>query len=374
MAQLRDQRADSAQIQFPKVFSFFENPEGALDGLGKLALAIRDHASVSIDQSDCEVIDLGAQSVASALVQDAKRTQHVQVRGNWPRAPEVKQAVDAAGLVRAAMPGKKIPTGFLVFDLTRGMIHKKSASSDPKSRVTTRIVDHFDKCLGRYRVHLSSSGHKRLADLVSEALGNAEDHTRGQDWWVAAYLHDAGEGAYGDFHITIFNFGESIGDTMKSLPDDNPARDQLLKMLSAHRRKWLGGGVDEEVTRTVLALQEHVSRLRGPEQPDRGQGTVEMIRFFYELGAPAGGGVQRRMCVVSGGVWVLFDGTYQLQQTAQGRIIAFNPENNLLQPPDPAHVRKLKRRFPGTLITMQFSLHQDHLRNLTGEHRADGNP
>ena len=369
-AGLANQKARSAQVRFPKVFSFFDDPEGALKALGELALSIRDHPLVSIDQRDCETIDLGAQSVASALVQDARRTQRKNIRGNWPRSPEVKQVVDAAGIVRAVLPNKALPKGFYVFYLTRGM-SQGGPQTDSKSRVTTGLVRHFDKCLSRYSVRLTDSGIKRLADLVSEALGNAEDHTPKQDWWVAAYLHEVEGKAYGDFHITIFNFGESIGDTMKNLSADNPGREWLQRIMSAQRGKWFGG-VDEEVTRTVFALQEHVSSLRGAAQPDRGQGSVEMLTFFYELGTPKGGDVPRRMCIISGTTYILFDGTYRLQKSSEGKTIAFNKENDLLRPPDGGYVRKLKRRFPGTLITMQFPLHRDYLLTLTGEHRTDG--
>jgi hypothetical protein len=371
-AQLEEQPSRSSTVRFPRTFSLFEDPDGALKILGDLALAIRDHRGVSIDQQACVTIDLGAQSVAAAMVMDARRTHHATVRGNWPQADKVRQVVAAAGIVRAAVPGKAVPPGFLVFNLTRGTSQRLGPLGDRKGRVTTGLVTHFDSSLKRYGARLTDDGKRRLADLVSEALGNAEEHTRQMDWWVAAYLHEEAEGQYGDFHITIFNLGESIGDTMKDLSNDNPARTQLQQMIAAQRGGWFRSGSEEDVTRTVLALQEHVSRLRGAAQPDRGQGTVEMIQFFYDLGAPKTGDVARRMCIISGRTFILFDGKYQLKKSSAGRQIAFNKDNDLLQPPDAGYVRKLKRRFPGTIITMEFELHRDYLLSLTGEHRTHG--
>jgi hypothetical protein len=371
-AGLKEQKSRSSHVRFPKVFSLFEDSEAALGALGELALAIRDHSSLFIDQGDCEDVDLGALSMAAALVQDAKRTYYRVIRGNWPRSPKVSQAVDAAGIVRVALPNKVMPAGFLVFPLSRGSSQRGSAYTDNKSRVTTRLVSHFDECLAHYDVRLTDSAKKRLADLVSEALGNAEEHTQRKDWWVAAYLHEEKEKQYGDFHITIFNLGESIGDTMKDLPSDNPARGKLDEIIRAHSGKWYKRGVDQDLLRTIFALQEHVSRLRGEKQPDRGQGSVEMIAFFYDLGTPKGGDVPRRMCVISGSTFILFDGTYRLTSGKEGREIAFNKENDLLRPPDSRYVRKLNRRFPGTVITMEFPLHKQYLLALTGEHRING--
>jgi hypothetical protein len=354
------------------VFSFFEDPEGALAALGELALAIRDHSAIYVDQGDCEDVDLGALSMSAALVQDAKRTYYTAIRGNWPRSPKVSQAVDAAGIIRVALPNKAMPPGFLVFPISRGTSQRGSAYTDSKSRVTTRLVSHFDECLSHYEVRLTDSGKKRLADLVSEALGNAEEHTYRKDWWVAAYLHEGKQKHYGDFHITIFNLGESIGDTMKDLPEDNPARQKLETIIRAHSGKWYKKGVDQDLLRTVFALQEHVSRLRGEKNPDRGQGSAEMISFFYDLGTPTGGEVPRRMCILSGSTFILFDGTYRLTQGKEGRTIAFNKDNDLLRAPDSRYVRKLNRRFPGTVITMEFPLHKHYLLALTGEHSING--
>src|SRR6185503_1530155 len=47
-----DQKSGSATVRFQKVFSFFEDPDAALKTLGEMALAIRQHPLVSVDQQD----------------------------------------------------------------------------------------------------------------------------------------------------------------------------------------------------------------------------------------------------------------------------------------------------------------------------------
>jgi hypothetical protein len=228
-------------------------------------------------------------------------------------------------------------------------------------------VNYFNRCLGQYGFLLTDQGVASLAKLISEALGNAEEHSGKKDWWVSAYLHQDEESSYGDFHITIFNLGPSIADTLRTLPEDSWIKPDLEEILTAQRVGKVGGG-DDETVRTVLALQEHVSRLRGPLDRDRGQGTVDMIDFFYELGGLERGSGRPRMCILSGHIHILFDGTYRLEVTERGKRIAFNRDRDLRRPPDPKYVRRLPRRFPGTLISLRFYLDPRHLSQLTGEY------
>lgn len=46
------------------------------------------------------------------------------------------------------------------------------------------------------------------------------------------------------------------------------------------------------------------------------------------------------------------------------KIIAFNEENDLEKPPDEKFVRHLPLKFPGTLVSLRFILHQDHLKRV----------
>jgi len=88
-----------------------------------------------------------------------------------------------------------------------------------------------------------------------------------------------------------------------------------------------------------------------------------MIETFQGLSGDRFG--TAKMCVMSGRTHILFDGKYKMKRTSQGRIVAFNEDNDLSRLPDRQYVRHIDEGFPGTLISLQFFLDQEYLREIS---------
>jgi hypothetical protein len=210
---------------------------------------------------------------------------------------------------------------------------------------------------------LTPDGAEYLSKLVSEVLGNAEEHSGHSYWWVCAYLRMAQpERRFGDCHITMFCFGKTLAQSLQELPEGSLLRGRVSRLVERHRRKGLfGRGWEPDDLWTLYALQEGVSRYNvGVEKVgDRGNGTADMIEFFQQLGQSVEGSARPIMCVLSGRTHMVFDGRYRIevQEAESGekrRIIALNEQNDLEIPPDPSCVKRLARRFPGTMISLNF--------------------
>ena len=52
--------------------------------------------------------------------------------------------------------------------------------------------------------------------------------------------------------------------------------------------------------------------------------------------------------------------------TGERQIIAFNKENDIYQKPDRTYVRRIKERFPGTIISLRFYLDGRYIRKQSG--------
>jgi hypothetical protein len=177
----------------------------------------------------------------------------------------------------------------------------------------------------------------------------------------------------GECHIVIFNYGPSIYDTLCA-PEVSPKLLEDLHKLSDHHetrgalsRKILSrkSPLTEECLWTLYALQDRVSRFNGqPGKPDRGAGTVKLIEFFEQLA----GNAPMRMCILSGGAYILFDGKHRIKPMKVGaeelKVIAFNEDNDIWQAPDPQYVRQLKVGFPGTVISIRLTLDPNVLERL----------
>ncbi|MCS4190700.1 hypothetical protein GGP51_002183 [Salinibacter ruber] len=375
-------RVNKREVKFPDCFSFIENPDETVDTLYQVVDACSSgaHKPVRLDQDRCEIIDYGAEAVACAIGKAASDAYAVKLKGRYPENRAAKEAVMAAGLPKHL--GVELPDlpHFKPFELYHG---RKNVSdwghrSNENERTVTDFIKYINHCLSEYGYALTESGGKHIARLTSEVINNCEDHSGRGDWWVGGYMRMNQNEMFGDCHVCIFNFGDTIYETIKDIPKDTNTYKSIKSLINKHcggkQIPIVGGGFGEEQLWTLYALQQGVSRFKGDEEGtgiDRGQGTTDMIRFFQMLGQTEQFNIQPKMCVLSGSTHILFDGEYRMSKEkskkGEREIIAFNDENQLSNPPDPQKVRKISSYFPGTVISMRFYIDQNYLMKKASE-------
>lgn len=364
-------------LTYPTNFSFIDNPEETIEALQATIQAVRARPrSIEFDQREVTNIDLCAASVLNAIVRDARRKYAVRVSGKMPTDAEAYEIIAATGipyelgLKFSKYHGKK----YLHFRLREGNARRASLKSKAdKHVVATSITTYFDKCLDAYGFQLTSSGKEAISALTSEVIDNAERHSQEYRWWVAGYMRKGVDEQPGDCHIVIFNIGSTIAESLQSLPADAEIRAEITELIDKHAGKGLLGkllGWNEDSLWTLYALQQGISarnrEKRGQPVLDNGQGTVQLISFFQDLGRRDDGRAEPRMTIVSGSTQILFDGRYSLlhKRNASGqlqKIITFNKEESLEYPPDRRSVRAMNADFAGTVISMRFFLDKAHL-------------
>lgn len=362
-------------IHFPRNFSFIEEADSAIDVIDQLVGSLRRPAAqaVNIDQSRCRHIDYAAEAISTAVALEAKRAFPLTFRGTFPDNEGLRKVIEAAGMPRYL--GVTLPSvaEIMAFPLHRGTKQREIAgTSSMRDRTATDLTAYVHHCLGKYGYGLTSTGLHQLSSLVSEVIGNAEDHSGTRVWWVSGYLQQGDE--CGDCHLAIFNFGRTLAESLKELPRDAKLRQNIEKLIDRHasRGAFGIGGWEPDRLWALYALQQGVSRFNEDARSvgDRGQGTVELIRFFQNLG-DTDGALSPQMTIVSGRTQFIFDGSYEMkaEMTEDGTtraIIAFNKSNNIEEPPDRKAVRKLTNYFPGTLISLRFYFDSDYLEKIGG--------
>ena len=371
---------NSVKVKIPCTFSFLEDPEAALDVLREIKMHVEneDIRYVQIDHEKCSKLDLCASAIMDTELiraRDRRRgTAHsLSISGQTSdNSFDVNVMLAAAGLPhRLGLKAFEVPaelTGlFKTFEMQEGSashIH----SSKNRNRCGTLLTDYFNSCLKTQGFQLSETGEHDIACLLTEVIGNAEEH--GGPWHATGFWDgrkfETSSGYAGICHIVIFNSGTSIYESIKR-PDSSDDLRSILENLSAeHEAKGYfsksNGAWNEECLWTVYALQDRVSRYTGlPRGIDRGNGSVQTIEFFNKLAAAN----QKRMCIVSGGAYILFDGIHHLVKNERGlQTIAFNAFNDLTIPPDKKYVRALKNRFDGTIFSIRLVLDHSHLEQL----------
>ena len=182
---------------------------------------------------------------------------------------------------------------------------------------TEELIDYLDVCLREFGWKLNPEGKDHMSHLVGEVITNAEEHSELPDWWVSAYLHKQDDD-YGDAHVTIFNLGRTIAESMQTLPEDAWVRREIERLIKRHqgRRYFERGQWQVDDLWTLYALQEKGSHLNiHPDYAgDRGHGIPSMVEAFQVLGK--GRGEEFKMCIVSGQTCILFDGRFPIVRTS----------------------------------------------------------
>jgi hypothetical protein len=374
---VRAARGPIAKIQFPDTFSFFSDPDLVLAHLNQfVAAALRqDVRRIEILQRSCKYIGHAAESVLNALAIEAYRKLLLSFAGQFPVDPDQRDVVLATGLPKYIGVRVPNPHHFKTFPLRRGGRTTERARTSPtRDRIGTDLPVYVDECLADFGYRLSEEARQQLGSIVGEVLTNAESHSGQPHWWVSGYLRKLTEQGYADCHITIFNFGKSLAETMQTLPNSARLKTEIRSLVRHHRGKgYFGKNWNEEALWTLAAMQEGGSRNnRHPVViENNGQGIPDIIQYFQELGrlAQSTGNDRPQMFLLSGNTFVLFDDRFplikmKLRDGSRRRVVALNAQNDLRLPPHKGLVRVLKRRFPGTLIGMDFFLDPGHLERL----------
>ncbi|MEZ2346878.1 hypothetical protein [Terriglobus sp. RCC_193] len=278
------------------------------------------------------------------------------------KSMDVNVMLCAAGLphrlgVQSTEVPEELRETYTTFEMRNGTgSHPESAKQ--RDRCGTELTEYIDECLQKQGFNLSDDGKYQVACLLTEVIGNAEEH--GGPWHATGFWNGAKmqteRGFAGEVHLLIYNDGRTIYEALQHKDLSSEMNIRLKTLSRIHERAYAAsnGLWDEETCWTLYALQDQVSRYTGsPRGTNRGNGTIKMIDFFNGLAAKD----RKKMCIVSGGAYILLDGTYSLQTADKGlQKIAFNSSNSLVKRPDVKYVRTLKKRFPGTIVSIRLVL------------------
>jgi hypothetical protein len=384
-----------AGLRNPSVFSLIANPDESLQALKVLrrTLEISTLQSLHFDHTDCSLLDLCASVVQDVLVirgrrQASFRRGGLRIYGDLPENPQARLLLYSTGIMKQLGLSKindippEIRERLRFSELRAGSPSPPNITSDSELAASA-LADFFDECLRIEDHQLKPALKGNLIDLITEVLDNAEQHGQGDKLWYSIGYYNTHEKPEdgGECHIVLFNFGDTIFESLNRPDTSEELRRQISDLAAEHeRRGYFTATIDqgraewswvplwqEESLWTLYALQEGVSRFSNkPEGIDRGNGTIKMIEFFTELasGMP-------QMALLSGRTHILFDGKYRLQPKKVGdeerKVIAFNASNDLRERPDEKYVRTLRNKFPGTLLSLRFHLRRSDLSAIKGK-------
>ncbi|CAA2141341.1 hypothetical protein [Hyphomicrobium sp. ghe19] len=357
-----------------KNLSFIDNPRQTMQMLRTLAQSESEYLSVRVNFDDVSVADLGAYVVLGELWQNLS-----PVFSGGRIHPAVQKVIDAVALRKylhmAPFTYKQRATGMWALPMRRRhsvgeeMTIDRQLGPQKREKVADEFCDWIDECLGVPEINqqLTQDGKAWVANLIGELLDNAERHsgsTTGDGVWsVAGFMSQTHNGEAPGFmlSVAILSLGQCISDSLRSAAD--AVQDRMNKYAEQHKKSGCGGGT----LRTVVALQDYVTRVKEASEDERGGiGFQEVFDFAHELGQNSVDSKMPRITLISGRACVHVAHPFVKGERTEGdgrpRELWFNAENTPSNAPESSHVYDLGEEFPGTLITIRINLDPTVLR------------
>jgi hypothetical protein len=332
-------RRGNGHVVIPTEHSFVSDPESALAAAEAIVLhGLSGKPILHLDHSGCNRVDGCADTVTAALTQQLSAAGCV-VNRQFPICVGRNPGPDGCGNLDRLYRDK--------FDLSRALMECSTILKDQLEIPRWRLGKRLSRDL--------------MGFFLGEAIGNALQYGVGDCWFSTVVRKNVGDGALARIEFAVFNLGASIDQTIYQMPHQN--RTYLDGLLRHHADAgfFVDGGWTPEALLVRHALQHQItSNTRG------GVGTRWILTFFEEL-AKRSPESAPECVIVTGRTHVRLSTQYRLKRSrlpsrpAPILDIAFNRQNDFLLPGDPACFTTMSRRLPGTLVTLQFTLHPSHL-------------
>ncbi len=358
------------RVIMPVIFCLVRNPEETICTLRKInyMLHVVKVKSLYLDYSKCEFLGLGASVIMDAMVmmervERTRKQSDLIVEGNYPNTDEALQMFLVSGLIK-----------HLEIKDTRKVESPRIERLDPfmkscdSNELTNKVIDYYDRCLKRNGYQLTPEGINYFNELAGEIIDNLENHSgKNGTWYVSGHFEQSKNEELGKGSLVFISIGNTIYESLK----ETASNDIRLKLDTYFHKQYgnLANIRNKERSWTMLALQYMISRLNNSEDPDRGTGTIKFIESFTALGNTSGDD-RPLMSVISGGIQIIFDGTYKiLYNDKKIPVIAFNKDNDLNKKPDGNVVKLLQNKFPGVIISIEFYVDKKYLTKVRNESR-----
>ncbi len=383
------------KITVPRIFCFLTNPDESLQFLYAVSKTLEDKnvVSVTFDHSKTKKYSLGAEAFLGILakqyreLRDKSQYRIESINGIKSKNSEHNALLNQIGIIKelGAIDGDDSVDTSLIHLFKKQCLLRSSSSrsgDDEKTKAAEKFVQHIEKCLNDHKLSLKSNASDAFKGTLGEILDNAEEHCAGTAprWYVRGYVNNGCENKM--LELAVFNFGASIAETFQRLPNDHFSWETVSKYINNHKHI-----MDVERLITVAALQLRVSSKNETEDDDRGQGTIKLIELFeslyneYKDKCPTFPSEAKdhtcEMSILSGGVYVRFDGTYELKDSEKelgGIVLPFNKSKlGLKSAPDPDYVVKMECGFfPGVFINIRVPMTRN-VDKMVNEDKAKSN-
>lgn len=373
-------------INAPKNCTFQDNFDETILFIKKVASSlIYTYKDIFVDFSNCHITNLAPMFLIQIFVFENQEFIQMYNTGSYTQidrelkiAPskslKVNKILNALNLING-IPNKELSAGdiYLPLGIKIGVKARRLIYENKKGAVCGAITKFVDESLMGVKYSLNPTGRFYLDSIIAEVLGNAEDHSHINRWYVNGVSFRTSEDSMVivELNLCIVNFGYSIYEGFEDNKNENA--DIYQKLNDAYNKYrennknsgFTGQSLPKESMFTIFALQEGISRLKFQNQ-SRGNGTMNFIRAFFELGI-LGDEIPKYKPELS-----FFSGKTSLNCTNKYKpvnknglwVLGLNKERDLIGHQDREYIKYSNEYFPGTILHVTVFLNEDFFRKI----------
>ena len=263
------------------------------------------------------------------------------------------------------MPEDQIDNSrFLKLSLQSG--RNRTYWENTKGMVTNNVVEFVNESAHAAGAVLKPKGRNALDGLLTEVIGNAEDHSSKSNFWFVdgiSFAENQNDIDVVDLNLCIFNLGNSIYEGFEGTKVENS--DNYSKCESLYRKHTRlftpGNKFERESLFTLYILNEGISRLKYKDD-SRGNGTMRFLESFITLGSfgEINPKFKCQLNVISGHTILTCDNDIRYYEEGTFKKLSLNKDHDMERLPDSDYLASYNEYFPGTILECHIYLNKDY--------------
>lgn len=361
-------RSFSFGSDFDKTITFFKNLNQAL---------YKSNGRIVIDFKNCKKIHIGA---ATFLQISLLEFLHFSDRLNKTQFAIINNDIKILNSkvlrVNKMLFSLNLISGFEGIDetgnasyhqlsLITGSKKRSNYRENSKGKIGQKVIRFINETLRVFDLELDEEGANSMLNLMGEILGNAEDHSELNRYYVngVSFLEFEDKPIV-ELNLAIINLGYSFYEGFEAVKHKNEIINDLMERLYNHHKSLKGYNsqiYSKESLFTLYGLQEGISRLKFDDE-SRGNGTMKFIRAFMNLGqfGEENKKYQSKLNIISGHTVIECTNEFKPYQEGTFHRLSLNQEKDIKQLPSKKAIFTEKECFPGTILQVRIFLNKEY--------------
>ena len=375
---LKSKSVRSNIIKVPKEFSFGVSFDKTILFFQDLNYVLYEiNKKVIIDFSKCEKMNIGAATFLQVtLLEFINYTDSVN-KNNFRQVVNKFEIKNSKTLrVNKMLFGLRLiedfkgmedesKSSFLPLKLMTGLKARSNYKENIKGKIGENINRFINNSMRIFGYEFTDTGKNAMSNLIGEILGNAEDHSALNKFYVngISFMENKDEPIV-ELNLAIINLGYSFYEGFIALKDKNiEVHEKMERGFSFHSslpsfNKKL---YSKESLFTLYGLQQGISRLKFKEE-SRGNGTMNFIRAFMNLGAlgEENKKYQSKLNIISGHTVIDCTNEYKPFYEDGIHYLSLNKEQDMKKLPSKNAIFTEEKYFPGTILQVRIYMSEKY--------------